>query len=139
MSLKSNSIENMHQDHREWQSQHSMWNDDIDLWQDQLKGAMQQANELTQLIGSQLEELANQRSTIDQQESVIREHEKKLADGEHFGNECPEWLTIKHRDIRQQMQDLNENHNRIKQQHRELVVKVGGLVAALGPGRTPDA
>jgi len=131
MSERLIAVPTMHEDHRNWQSILSMWQQDLKSWDKQLEKGLSQFEELQRMLACLHKILVDHRNAIEQREESLRMHEHDLASCERLGMGYLEALTLKHLDMKRQVDGTSLDHEQIKKHHHNLMAKLAELVTTM--------
>ena len=123
----------MHQQHREAETELSSWMDDIYMWRAEHKQALAWLSQIEAAIHENDMVLQNHSSAVDKQERHIRQHEHEIAMQEQkheFEDATP--LAEQHAEFAQNQACLRDTHARIGERHREHMAHLKRLLEELG-------
>ena len=128
----------MHQQHREAQTELTSWLDDVYMWRAEHKQALAWLSQIEAAIHENDMKLQQHSSIIDKQERHIRQHEHEIAmQQQHDQCEYPPDLAEQHEEFNAIQTEARENHARIGDHHRKQMANLKRLVEAVTASMNP--
>ncbi|HVX63053.1 MAG TPA: hypothetical protein VHC19_20695 [Pirellulales bacterium] len=122
----------MHSDHRLWDSEATLWEDDIQIWEGELNAALAEMKQLEEVLAEHRKGLESHAEAIRAARADRATHEHALAKYEH--GETGEDLVVlaqKHEAEAEHRAELRQTHERVKRHHHTVMAHWRLLFKAL--------
>tara|TARA_R110002049_G_scaffold4601_4_gene31874 strand:+ start:111655 stop:112068 length:414 start_codon:yes stop_codon:yes gene_type:complete len=132
MSQETESLSEMHTDHRHWKNELAMWRDDLQQWRSQHATAQQSLKQISDMIADHENTINAHEHKIQVIEKTLDEHEKVMAESLRGGSDpyLDDALTERHEEQVSSIAQQREIHERVKKQHHTSMAQVAILKSA---------
>jgi hypothetical protein len=117
--------EQIHADHRSWESDIPMWQEDLEQWR---REQARLFNELESALGARFRALKAHSQAINSHEATVREHEQFIAGRQHSGSsqlgEIEARLASTHERGRARHEQLRRIHEALKRNHHRAMASL---------------